>query len=64
MNEHLNSAWYVFYNERNQVGVKMIRIGSNCLGNAITAAKEVASRCSIQIIGVAPDLGEGKEVSC
>lgn len=54
----MNADWYVFYYEGDEV--KMVRIASNCLGNALAVAQELASRCNLNLVGVAPDLGVGE----
>lgn len=60
MNENLRSEWYVFYEGKN--GVEMTRIASDCLGNAVTVAKELASRCNFKIVGVTPDVGVSEDI--
>ena len=54
----LNSSWYVFFSEKKDpLSPKVIRVGASCLGDAMTTAVEWAKRCSVDLIGVAPDIG-------
>ena len=54
----LTTNWYVFFSEKKDpLKPKSIRIGASCLGDAATTAIEWASRCNIDLIGVAPDIG-------
>ena len=57
--EEIDAGWYVFYTWQNQPAVKveMVRIAASCLGNAMAAAKEMASRSNIYLIGITPELG-------
>ena len=61
-NNKIRVEWYVFYTyrERPAIEVEMTRIASDCLGNASTAAEEMADRCNLYLIGVTPDLGLGE----
>lgn len=56
-NSNQNCEWYVFYNDKHSTTPEMMRIASDCLGNALTVAKEWANRCKRQLIGVSPDSG-------
>ena len=55
----LTPNWYVFFYPRQKMttGVETLRIGANCLSDAITVARELADRCNLNVIGVAEDLG-------
>ena len=57
--EKVHCGWYVFYTWQfaPAVEVEMVRIAASCLGDAVTAAKEIASRSNIYLIGVTPELG-------
>ena len=63
MNGNVRADWFVYYTsgspEQQKTGypIEMIRIGADCLGNAITAAKEIAKMCRLQIVGVVPGVG-------
>jgi hypothetical protein len=61
--EEIHAGWYVFYTWRDEpaLEVKMVRIAASCLGNAMTAAIEMASRSSIYLIGITPELGVREE---
>ena len=57
--EKIHCGWYIFYTwqETPAVEVEMVRIAASCLGNAVTAAIEIASRSNIYLVGVTPELG-------
>lgn len=63
MNENVRADWFVYYTsgspEQQKTGypIESMRIGASCLGDAITAAKELAKLCRLQIVGVVPDVG-------
>lgn len=59
----IHCGWYVFYTWQNQpaIEVGMVRIAASCLGNAVTAAIEMASRSNIYLIGITPELGVKEE---
>ena len=63
-NTKVNANYYMFYAEPPMSAVLCERIASDCLGNAITVAKEVADRCNLSLIGVAHDLGIKEEINC
>lgn len=60
-NSKIDCNWYVFYEGDDPLQPEMVRIASDCLGNALTTAQEWASRCNRQLIGVAPDKGVKEE---
>ena len=51
-NSGVDCDWYIFYESDDPFKPAMRRIASDCLGNALTTAKEWASRCNAQLIGV------------
>ena len=61
--EKIDAGWYVFYTWQNQSAIKveMVRIAASCLSDAMTAAKELASRSNIYLIGITPELGVMEE---
>ena len=55
--EEVNCNWYLFYCYQKNIETQTMRFAASCLGNALTTAKELASRCGFYLIGVAPDIG-------
>jgi len=57
--KELHCGWYVFYTWQftPAIEVEMVRIAASCLGDAVTAAIELASRSNIYLVGVTPELG-------